>query len=110
MKNVALTRPRKSHLPETEELKQEDGVATVYLSWEQAHGDNSRLSSALHVSANNQESIVSADLGLPKKLQQVDEFTKNSTREQESTTQGNNYQGYNTFTLYPEMSLMGLIL
>lgn len=85
MKNVALTRPRKSHLPETEELKQEDGVATVYLSWEQAHGDNSRLSSALHVSANNQESIVSADLGLTKKLQQVDEFTKNSTREQELT-------------------------
>ena len=76
MKNVALTRPRKSHLPATEELKQEDCVATVYLSWEKAHGDNSRLSSALHVSANDQESIMSADLGLTKKLQQVDEFAK----------------------------------
>ena len=48
----------------------------VYLSQEQAHGDNSRLSSALHMSENDQESIMSADLGLTKKVQQVDEFTK----------------------------------
>ena len=38
--------------------------------------DNSRLSSALHMSASDQESIMSADLGLTEKCQQVDEFAK----------------------------------
>lgn len=85
-------------------------IALVHLSWEQARR-TTQIFHLLCTSVNDWESTRCADLGVTKKFWQVDEFTNMAC--------GNENQLYreilvkiiaHLFTLYPEVSLMGLIL